>query len=393
MSAIQTFFQGIRGDRYIWGITVVLAFASIMSTYSAVSSMAYKNNNPSVEILTLSQLFYLVIGVIAAYTCYRFHYMVYSKLSKIIFWVTVILLIYTLFYGVEINYARRWIRIPFLNNTIQTSDLAKIGLVIYLAKGLSKRQMNIKDFKAFLPLLMPVILVCMLIAPSDLSTAAMIFMTSIMMMFIGRVQIKYLLSLFVIAGIVLGIIVLIGMAFPELVRVDTWANRISYYFADGGHQIQQSKMAIANGHIFGQGPGGSVQKNYLAFAYADFIYAVICEEYGLIGGVLILLLYLGLLYRCTVMVTSCPKTFGVILAYGLCLSLTIQAFLNIAVSVHLVPATGLTLPLISRGGSSIVFSCISLGIILSVSKYVQEARRKRLELIEMEKLELNASNN
>ena len=238
---------------------------------------------------------------------------------------------------------------------------------------------------------MPVIIICLLIAPEDLSTAALLFVTCLLMMFIGRISFKFVFLLIIMGIIGLSILVMIGSVFPDLVRVDTWISRINdfMYNTDGGYQLQQSKIAIASGEITGVGPGNSMQRNFLPFAYADFIYAIIVEEYGLIGGFTILGLYSWLLFRCTRIVTRCPKTFGAILAMGLCLNIVIQAFANIAVSVQLVPATGLTLPLVSMGGTSILFTCISLGIILSVSRYVEEAQYKQAAIEKMENASIN----
>ena len=238
---------------------------------------------------------------------------------------------------------------------------------------------------------MPVVIICLLIAPEDLSTAALLFVTCLLMMFIGRISFKFVFLLIIMGIIGLSILVMIGSVFPDLVRVDTWISRINdfIYNTDGGYQLQQSKIAIASGEITGVGPGNSMQRNFLPFAYADFIYAIIVEEYGLIGGFTILGLYSWLLFRCTRIVTRCPKTFGAILAMGLCLNIVIQAFANIAVSVQLVPATGLTLPLVSMGGTSILFTCISLGIILSVSRYVEEAQYKQATIEKMENASIN----
>jgi len=289
--------------------------------------------------------------------------------------ISVPLLIYTLGFGPEINDARRWLDIPLIDQRFQTSDLARLALVMYIARSIAKKQDVIKDLKsAFIPLIIPVVLVCMLIAPSDLSTALLLFMTCLLMMIIGRVSMKYIVLLAIVGAAGLAFLIILGTAFPELVRLDTWIARVNEFWggSEGGYQIVQSKIAIASGEFFGVGPGNSLQRNYLPYAYADFIFAIICEEYGLIGAFTLIALYLGLLYRCTNMVTRCPKTFGSILAIGLCLNVVIQAFANMAVSVHLVPVTGLTLPIVSMGGTSILFMCISLGIILSVSRYVEE---------------------
>ncbi len=388
MSAVTAFIKDIKGDKVIWMIGFILCIASIMAVYSATSSMAYQSYTGNPQRYLFQQFGFIAGGALMTYLCYRFHYMRYSQLSKIIFIVTIALLVYTMFFGESINEARRWIGIPWINKTIQTSDLAKIGLIIYLSNSLAKKQESIKSFKeAFLPLLMPVIAVCMLIVSADLSTAAILFVTCLMLMFIGRVDIKYILLLIGIGIFAFLLVFMLGTVLPDHIRTDTWITRFNEFFTEGGDQVLQSKMAIANGEFLGVGPGNSVQKNYLPYAYADFIYAIICEEYGLVGGIVIIGLYLWLLLRCTIMVTKCPKTFGAILAYGLCLNLVLQAFANIAVSVHLVPATGLTLPLVSMGGTSLIFTCISLGIILSVSKYVQEARMKQLELQEIEQLD------
>jgi len=301
--------------------------------------------------------------------------MFYSRIAPILFLISIPLLLYTVGFGTEINSAKRWITIPWIDKTFQTSDLARIALIIFIAKAISIKQDVIKDFKsAFLPLIIPVVFVCLLIAPADLSTAMLLFATCICMMIIGRVSLKYIILMVIIGIGALSLLVMIGTVFPDIVRLETWISRINefLYNSDGGWQIQQSKIAIANGEWFGSGPGGSLQKDYLPYPYADFIYAIICEEYGLIGAVVVVLLYLGLLFRCISIVTKCHKTFGAILAMGLCLNIVIQAFANIAVSVHLVPVTGLTLPIISMGGTSVVFTCISLGIILSVSRYVEE---------------------
>jgi cell division protein FtsW len=387
MNIAMKIYNDLKGDRVIWFIVALLGIFSVLAVYSAAGSMAYKVRGGNTEYYLIQQIIFISLGLILTYICYQLHYMQYSKFAPILLLITVPLLLYTIGFGTEINSARRWITIPWIDKTFQASDLAKLALIIFVARSISKRQEVIKDFQsAFLPIILPVVIICALIAPSDLSTAGLLFLTCLLMMFIGRVSLKYIGVLVLTGIIVFSLLVLIGTFFPEIVRVDTWVSRIDefLYNADGAYQIQQSKIAIANGEFFGEGPGNSIQRNYLPYAYADFIYAIICEEYGLIGGIVILGLYIWLLVRCISMVTRCPKTFGAILAMGLCLSVVIQALANIAVSVHLVPVTGLTLPLISMGGTSILFTCISFGIILSVSKYVEEARLRQLELSEIE---------
>lgn len=377
--------QTIRGDKVIWMIAVILCIASLMAVYSATSSMVYEQIGGSSQRYLIQQLMFIGLGAVVTYVCYRFHYMFYAKFSLILFILAIVALIYTKLWGIEIHDAKRWIGIPWINKTIQTSDFAKLALIVYLAHALSKKQEQIKSLKqAFMPLILPVILVCLLIVSDDLSTAGILFITCITLMFIGRVDVKYILLLLLLGVFAFAFVFMLGTFFPEHIRVETWISRFTEYFSQTGYQAEQSKIAIANGEFLGTGPGNSIQKNYLPYAYADYIYAIICEEYGLVGGIMIILLYLGLLFRCTIMVTKCPKTFGAILAYGLCLNIVFQAFANIAVSVQMLPATGLTLPLVSMGGTSLIFTCISLGIILSVSRYVQEARMKKLVLAEIE---------
>lgn len=375
MDRVAHIVGSLKGDKIIWFIVLMLGLCSILSVYSAVGSMAYKMRDGNTEFYLIQQMLFIFIGVAMMYMAYKFNYMLYSKIAPLLLVISIPLLIFTLGFGTEINHARRWLTIPFIDKTFQTSDLARLALIVYIARTVSMKQEVIKDFKsAFLPIIIPVVVVCLLIAPEDLSTAGLLFVTCLLMMIIGRVSLKYI-GLMILLGLIgMAVLVLIGTAFPELVRLETWDSRITsfLYDSDGGWQIQQSKIAIANGEWFGLGPGGSLQRDYLPYPYADFIYAIICEEYGIIGAVTIVLLYLGLLFRCTSIVTKCSKTFGAILAIGLCLNIVIQAFANLAVSVHLVPVTGLTLPIISMGGTSVVFTCISLGVILSVSRYVEE---------------------
>lgn len=375
MKVLTNSFENLKGDKTIWFIVCLLGFFSILAVYSAVGSMAYKVRGGNTEYYLIQQILFITVGFVFMYMSYKFNYMIYAKIAPLLFIVAVPLLLYTIGFGTEINSAKRWITIPWIDKTFQTSDLARLALIIFIARSIAKKQDVIKDFKsAFIPIIIPIVIVCMLIAPADLSTAVLLFGTCLLMMIVGRVSLQYILLLVLLGVAAFSILIMIWTIFPDFVRVETWINRINefLYNSDGGWQIQQSKIAIANGELFGLGPGNSMQRNYLPYPYADFIYAIICEEYGLFGAFAVLALYVALLYRCVCIVTKCPKTFGSILAIGLCLNIVIQAFANIAVSVHLVPVTGLTLPIISMGGTSVVFTCIALGIILSVSKYVEE---------------------
>lgn len=383
MSVFQAYYQ-LKGDRVVWLIVTLLILFSLLIVYSTSGSVVYKMNaGSSTEYFLVRQLVFIGMGFTLIYLSYKLHYMVYAKLAPILMILAIPLLVYTFLFGVEINDAARWIKIPFLDISFQTSDFAKLALILYVARSLAMRQEYIKDFKgAFLPIIVPIILVCGLIIPNDLSTGALLFATTFLMMFIGRISLKYVFLLVIVGAMAFGLIYFIGLQFPEYVRVDTWVSRVQeFLYSDGEYQVQQSKVAIASGEWLGVGPGNSIQRNILPYAYADFIYAVICEEYGMIGGFAIVGLFLWLLLRSVRLVTRSPKTFGAILAIGLTLNIVIQAFANIAVSVQLVPATGLTLPLISMGGTSFLFTCISIGIILSVSRFVEEAyeEKKKLE--------------
>ncbi len=393
MSIEKTISQ-IKGDKMIWIIVFFLGLFSILAVYSATGSNAYTSNGKAAEYYLVKQILFMGIAFTMMYVAYRLDYVQYYKIAPLLLVITIPLMIYTMFFGTSINEARRWITLPWIDQTFQTSDFARLALIIYLARSIAKKQAVIKDFKsAFLPLILPVIIVSAFIAPADLSTAGLLFLTSLLLMFMGRVDLKYIFMLIFFGVFMMLILVVLGNIFPDFIRLETWVSRVTefLYNSDGGYQIQQSKIAIAQGGLFGSGPGLSIQRNYLPYPYADFIYAVIVEEYGLVGGVFIILLYLTLLMRSIKIVTKSPKTFGAMLAIGLTLNIVVQAFANIAVSVHLLPVTGLTLPMVSAGGSSLVITAISLGIILSVSRYVEQAHKEKIALQEIE--ELNEGNN
>ncbi len=368
--------KNLKGDRGIWVIVALLCLASVLAVYSSTGTIAFRYNGGHAEIHLIKHTVIAMVGILLCYMCYSTHYSVYSKVAPILLVISVPLLLYTMFFGPEINDARRWISIPGIGLSFQTSDIAAIALIMYIARSLSMKQEVIKDFKsAFLPLMLPIIVICGLIAPNNLSTALLLFLTSMTLMFIGRVHLKYIFLLVGLGVLSLTVLVLLGQLFPEAVRVETWTSRVGEFFnnPDGGYQIQQAKIAIADGGWFGVGPGLSTQRNYLPYSYADFIYAIICEEYGLFGGLVIIFLFLLLFLKCTSIVTRSPKTFGALLAMGLCLNIVIQAFANIAVSVNLVPVTGLTLPLVSKGGTSMLITCMAFGMILSVSRYIEQS--------------------
>ena len=374
MSIINRASAELKGDRVIWAIVAVLALFSILAVYSSSSMVAFQKRSGNTEFYLLKQIVMLTIGLTLTYVAHLVHYKRYSMWAPYMFAAVVPLLALTLVIGPEINGASRWLIVPGIKLSFQTSDLAKIGLITYIARSITSKQENIRDFQsAFVPIIAPIIVVCLLIAPADLSTAGVIFVTCLLMMFIGRVAVQYIFLL-IFCGLVsfAGLIVLDKTKFIT-VRTETWVNRARDFFhnSDGQPQTQLAKMAIAKGGLFGNGPGNSIQKNFLPMAYTDYVYAVIMEEYGLLGGLLMICLYLLLFFRVVRLVTKSPKTFPAMLAMGLCLILTIQAFANMAVSVHLVPVAGLPMPMVSMGGTSLLFSCVALGMILSVSKFIE----------------------
>ena len=366
----------LKGDRVIWVLISLMTLVSLLGVYSSTGSLSHKEQGGNTEYYLVKQGFIVLFGFFIMYVLHRLHYLRFHRIAPFLFIVAIPLLIFTLAFGVDINSARRWIEIPFLGFTFQSSDFARLALILYLARTISSKQSNIKDFKsAFLPLILPVIIICFLIAPADLSTALLLFSSCIAMMFVGRVAVKYILMLVLLAIIAFSILILLGHFFPDMVRLATWIERIREFTtdSDGGFQVQQSKVAIANGGFFGMGPGQSIQRNFLPSSYADFIYAILVEEYGLLGGLFVISLYLGFFFRITRLVTKSTKAFGAMVVTGLGFSFVFQAFINIAVATHLVPVTGVTLPMISLGGTSIIMNCISLGIILSVSKFVESS--------------------
>jgi cell division protein FtsW len=393
--------QRTRGDKYIWGLVILLSLISILVVYSATGSLAYKMYRGNTSYYLFKQIIFTLIGLSVVFGLHRVNYTVFSRVATILFIISIPLLIYTLFFGAKINEGSRWIKLPIINLTIQSSDVAKLALFMYLSKVLSKKQEVIKDFKkGFLPVIIPVFIICGLIMPANLSNALLTGATSLLLLFIGRVSFKHILLTIGIAMIPIVIIISVAIAThksndtttngskPVIAeslkswgRFGTWVNRVQdfMYAKDNEvpYQVQQAKIAIANGGIFvGLGPGNSQQRNFLPQAYNDFIYAVIIEEYGLLGGAFIIFIYLVFLFRCIRIFRKCPYAFGAFLALGLSFTLIIQAVANMAVNVAIVPVTGVTLPLLSMGGSSFIFTCCSIGLILSVARNVEQMEGK-----------------
>jgi cell division protein FtsW len=287
-------------------------------------------------------------------------------------YIAIPLLLVTLLFGTSINQASRWLEIPGLGVTIQTSDFAKLALIMYVARMLSLRQNHLDDIKkTFFPIVIPIVIVCLLILPANFSTAALLGVSCWLLLFIGRINLKQLLGFTGLGIVVVGLFIFIALQTNSINRVQTWKSRIENY--SGGnegdnYQAQQSKIAIATGGLVGKGPGNSTQRNLLPHPYSDFIYAIIIEEYGILGGVVILMLYLILLYRTGLIVKKARRTFPAFLAMGLTLILVFQAMINMAVAVNLIPVTGQPLPLVSMGGTSLLFTSASFGILLSISR-------------------------
>jgi cell division protein FtsW len=384
-----------RGDKFIWGIVILLALISVLVVYSATGSLAYKMNKGNNEVYLFKQVAFMMIGLALIYFMHRVNYTIYSKVAWMFFLIAIPLLLYTLFFGTEINKGSRWIRLPIINMTFQTSDFAKLALFMYLSRTLSKKQEVIKDFKkGFLPVVIPVAIICALIMPANLSNALLTGATCLLLMFIGRVSTKHIILTVGIAVIPVALIIGIAMLTHSgkqktqqisetttensklFKRFDTWVKRVQDFMyaknEEVPYQVQQAKIAIANGGILvGLGPGNSRQRNFLPQAYNDFIYSIIIEEYGLLGAAFIILIYLVFLFRGIRVFKKCPYAFGAFLALALSFTLVIQAIANMAVNVNLVPVTGVTLPLVSMGGSSFLFTCAAIGIILSVARNVE----------------------
>jgi cell division protein FtsW len=378
MNWLETYF---KGDRVIWLTVMLLSIFSILAVYSSTGTLAYKYQSGNTEYYLFKHAFILLFGFGLMYLAHLLKYTAYARVSKIAILIAMPLLLLTLLMGTNLNEASRWLTLPIVNLSFQTSDLAKLALIMFVARALSRKQEVIKDFKAaFLPIMAPVLITCGLILPANFSTAAVLFATCVILMVIGRINIKYILSLIGIAVVAFGLFIVIAKVTGFEGRIKTWEKRLNTFVNDdgsGSYQSQQAKIAIASGQLFGKGPGNSSQRNFLPHPYSDFIYAIIVEEYGLVGGALVVVLYLILFYRAIKIAQDSPRAFATFLAIGCAFSLTFQAMINMAVAVNLFPVTGQPLPMLSMGGTSIWFTSIAIGIILSVSRdYEKEGGEK-----------------
>lgn len=377
----------IKGDKYIWLVVIMLSVVSLLAVYSSTGMLAFKYKGGDTEHYLIKHGIILLLGMSLTYGAHIIHYKYYSRPALLLLILSIPLLAYTLFFGVNINEATRWITVPVINITFQASDLAKLALIMHLARELAVRQHRDVSFREFfLTMMLPVLGVCGLILPANFSTAAMLFFTSMILLFIGRMKIIHLLIGILLVAVVATMIVLFVLHVPDakkiFPRAQTWVSRIDTFKhdKDAPYQVQQAKIAIATGGLVGKGPGNSSQRNFLPHPYSDFIFAIIIEEYGLAGACWVTALYLLLIFRCIRIVIKTPKAFGALLALGLGISLILQAFVHMAVNVNLLPVTGLTLPMVSMGGTSMLFTGIAMGIILSVSRHIENVIEQKHEI-------------
>lgn len=376
---MQELLRKVKGDKVIWTVVIILSLISLLAVYSATDSLAWRNNKSSGFFL-VKQLSILAMGLVFIFIVHQINYTRFAKFAVILYLLSIPLLLYTLIFGTSLNDGARWITLPFVNLTFQASDLARLALFLFLARQLSVKQKEIKDFrKGFLPILFPIIAICGLIAPANLSTALLLGITCSILLFIGRVSIKHL-ALLVALGLAVILLIFLVSKTMNVGRGSTWQNRIETFMGKGeqkeSFQTEQANIAIASGQLFGRGPGNSWARDFLPHPYSDFIFAIIIEEYGFVGGALLVGIYLIFLWRSILIFRRIPFAFGAFLAVGLSFTLVFQAMVNMMVNVHLLPVTGLTLPLVSMGGSSIWFNSIAIGVILSVSRYVDEMEGK-----------------
>jgi cell division protein FtsW len=391
---LTDFLRSIKGDRMLWSVAALLAIFSFIPVYSASSNLAYLNGaSGSTFAYLVKHFIHLVLGFSILYATHRIPYRYFRGLSIILLPIVIVLLIVTLLQGTTMQGANasRWIQVPIVNFSFQTSTLASVVLLIYVARYLSKIKDTEYTFKeTILPLWVPVFLVVGLILPANLSTAAIIFFIVLILTFVGGYTMKYTGAIVGIGMLSLVLFGLTAKAFPDLFpnRVDTWISRIETFTQDEQtkeqYQVEKAKIAIATGGITGNGIGKSVQRNFLPQSSSDFIYAIIVEEMGMVGGLGVILAYLFMLYRMAIIVTKSETAYGRLLVIAAGIPIIFQAFVNIAVAVEFLPVTGQSLPLVGSGGTSIWMTCLSLGIVISVSannevRSIAEAKEKERE--------------
>ena len=400
-----------RGDKPLWIIVAALFLVSLLVVYSATAAMAYREVDGNTSYYLFRQARFIMVGFFVIIVVHWIDYKYYARYAKALFKLSIVLVLLAYVIGISLNEASRWIKIPGTGLTFQPSELLKVTLVMVLAQQLGIRQGVISKipvlppltpsgwarnpersfniwYKTTQPLIMPIVISTLVILPANFSTAAILWLTCMIMLMIGRVRQRELNRLNLIAGASCLVLVAV-MYIAGVGRAETWVNRLTQFagstevVADNkqtsqdSFQAQQAEIAIASGGVVGKGPGNSTQRSQLPHPYSDFAYAFIIEEYGVVGGIVVFVLYLWIFYRAGMIVRRCNRPSQGLMVLGLSLIVTMQAFVNMAVSVGLMPVTGQPLPLISLGGSSVFFTCIAIGMILGVSR---ESEREQQEL-------------
>ncbi|MDR1951243.1 MAG: FtsW/RodA/SpoVE family cell cycle protein [Bacteroidales bacterium] len=370
----------LHGDKSIWVIVLILSVFSLLAIYSSTGTLAYKEQQGNTEYYVLKHFLLLCFGLAIMYFAHIVPYKYYSRISQLLLIIAIPALIYALFFAGHINEAGRWIQLPVINLSFQPSDLAKLALVMYVARILAKERSRIKERGPFLHIMIATLVVCGLIFPANFSTSVLVFVTAMVMMFIGQINLRYIFSTLAVCLTGLVLLFMFMKLMPQdrlnqMGRMGTWSARIERFSkpdeSKENFQAEQAKIAIASGGLLGKMPGNSTQRNILPHPYSDFIYAIIIEEYGFVGGFGILMLYLMLMFRAISISRKCEGTFGSYLVFGIAFLLVVQALVNMAVAVGLFPVTGQVLPFLSMGGTSLWLTSLGVGIILSVSVDVQ----------------------
>jgi cell division protein FtsW len=391
------FLGNIKGDKAIWGVVALLALFSFLPVYSASSNLVYVVGNGTTIGHLVKHGMLLILGFGIIYGVHKIPTHFFKGLSIIALPIVLVLLAYTLAQGTTIDGANasRWIRLPLVGITFQTSNLAAVVLMIYVARYLTRiKDKTISFRESLVPLWLPVFIVTILILPANFSTAAILFFMVLILCFLGGYPLKYLSGIIGTGILILTIFILTVKAYPDLFpnRVDTWINRVESFWdpadTESDYQIEKAKIAIASGGIVGNGAGKSVMKNFLPQSSSDFIYAIIIEEYGLVGGFVLMFFYMLLLFRIVVVANSNETVFGKLLVVGVGLPIVFQALINMAVAVELFPVTGQTLPLISSGGTSIWMTCLAIGIVLSASRKFKPVDVKKSDMDDTNPLEV-----
>ncbi len=384
-ATLQKYF---KGDPIIWTVIIVLAAISLLAVYSSTGTLAYKYQGGNTYYYMFKHFSFLLVGIGLIWLIHQMDYRLFAKYATVLLVLSIVLLGITLLTGMSLNQAARWITVPGLGLSFQPSELAKLALVMYIARTLARHQDEEEGAKdAFKPIMTYLALVCGLIFTEDFSTAFLIGFIAFLMMFVGRVPVKYLLGTVGAAALLVTLLILASPYLPFLHRAATWKTRVENFMggdkvdddSDGNYQARQSQMAIATGGIFGKGPGNSRQRNFLPHPYSDFIFAIIVEEWGAFGAILMIMCYVVFLFRAGVIVRGSTRTFPAFLALGLSYLLVFQGFFNMGVAVGIFPVTGQPLPLVSMGGTSILFTCVAFGAILSVSRNNMEEAQKLKE--------------